>query len=612
MRTGHFSFSTKHRLSINCKESQFILGMCVLLHVLWLPSAGAQGLYRYPFQQYLGSGLESTKTAIFGGMPYDGIGKRTLLEQVPETWLGGFQKLVVPTTNFVDAYGVVTTGSGKSGFSYQPHRYSLQADRFGNLSVGAWNNSRNWRPASFQNRLHFQQRWQRDLDQNKIVDYHPGHRLAWVPWANLNLRKVRLGIGLRYLDALEWGGEPDYWRQRDEPNSPLFGHSQRSRHLHLLMDGNWDISGGSNGTRLEWLLDSKRHWLDRKLGSHQYEGRERVSTGYVNFRQNFGFWGFNTGVQYNSDELEEQVNTFSHQPTDRFWRLLAGASTYLGKKAVLKGFGNLEKRDGGGWSFLPSGQLDIKLGKGTETTLSLVGQTGQRPVKPVSYHLDWLAVADRLDFRAKPIEKSGKIGANLLIRQQEGKWLVKLATDHTRFRDKAVISFQPNDKTLVFNSLEGVLNRSAVEWLGYARLGHNDRWEASLMYRFEHFSQREAVPFQAAHSAMARLRFRKNWAVAECSQMLVSPQNLQPVLMGETAFLHRTDFSLGALFQEMGPRPKWLNRMEAWAYWDNAAYFFQDKTKRQTAGLLLYPLQGGEAWNAHVVGNIRLELVWRL
>ena len=67
-----------------------------------------QSLHVHPFVSYGGTALEYTK-AMIGNMAYDGIGKRILLEQYPESWADAATTTAVPVSagTATDAFGLL-------------------------------------------------------------------------------------------------------------------------------------------------------------------------------------------------------------------------------------------------------------------------------------------------------------------------------------------------------------------------------------------------------------------------------------------------------------------------------------------------------------------------
>ena len=572
---------------------------------LWILNLAGQSLYQHPYLDYLGSGLEMQKIVLGPGLPYDGAAKRFLLENLPATWIAGFNRMGVPTSNFVDAFGCLTPRYQYFDGNHS-HKIKVLTDRFGNLEGNLFNRHALRYGWNIYQNLHLQRRRFTDLNDNNLADFEPGRRILWNPSVSWRRHHFETTLYAYYLGLQDWGGEKAF---RTDPDNH-FGHSADARYLQLNLAGGYFL-GSRNGHQIQWLADYKRHRQDRELPvSASYRARERMAGGKLEYSGRFAVSQINAGVHYSKEQLQEELDSFSHQPEDRFWRWYARYSTALGTKMVLKSYANIDKRPGKDWTFLPAAQLDILLHKKSQSTLSLTGSAGKRLARPLAYHLNWMALSQGLDYDVQPFEKARQAGMAFSIHTRNQRFLSKLTLDRTRYEGKALVSNR--EDLLAFRSSGEPLKRTALEWLGYVRLNDDNTWDLHLIGRREWFSGQEVIPFFAAWSAQFRTRFRQRWLTAQLHYTVKSPQNPAVFDLPDTPVYHRLDLSAQVSFSEIKKVPDWLESIDLGLFLDHAVPFQSRENGVQETGILLYPSTGRFPWEEGLTSNLRLQVGWAI
>lgn len=571
--------------------------------------AEGQNLYQHPSLSYLGTRLETMHLLNVGGIPYDGIGKRVLMAEYPVDWQAGLDLFELPASERVDAFGVVSSRNRISQVN-KPHFLEFGTDRFGTLNVGM----KNWKRLSnprllASNRTHFQRVWATDRNGNGMLDFHPGHRFFWQPKLNFERGNWGVTADAQFFDVKRWGGTKGF--DPDDPAETRYGHSLDARHVQVALRGHFKLTHRRKVRRLEWMVDHTSHDQQRGVALHRLDGKERITTGYLAYHHGLAFGHLTGGLQYTSDRLTETLDGRKHEPLDEYWKLFGQYRTYFSKRTVLKTFANLEMRPGGKFSFLPNAQIDMRLGGDNAPTLSVFGLTGQRLAKPLNWHFDWLAAFPNIDFEETgKLERSEKIGLALNYQANDHRLLTKLTIDHARFKNKAVLQRSDFGTGLEITHLSNPLDRTAIEWLGYAKIGQQyyQGLDLHLIYRWEHFDQRELLPFQSVHQAQVRLRQRFDGASLSAHYLVRNPQQSLVRRVDQPA--HRLDLSaemeLGYFVNSKGP---WKN-MTIGLHWDNVIRTFGNENGLSEAGLLNFSLlpNGSELWSDPTAGNVRLRV----
>lgn len=569
-----------------------------------------QSLHVHPFVSYGGTALEYTK-AMIGNMAYDGIGKRTLLEQYPESWADAATTTTVPVSAgaATDAFGLLLPKQER-GALWSRLRLGGQVDVLGNIAGYAQYQFQKYNWAQ-QHKTHATFRQPRDLNRNGWSDYQAGNRLYTLHSWRYSRRLHRYFLDAGYFHNRLFGGDKNF---RFGNSGPLYGFSTNMNHWQASLKGEQNFSR-TEASMLYWNVQFSRHHQQRALGVWQYEGLENRLTASVEVARKWGqYQQWTLGLQGWYHQLCESANTFRHTPTDKGLRLTSAYTTpvlgfFLAKMSL-----SADKRATQSWLLLPTMQLDWALGNEQPLFLSAYFNSGRRMVRPLEYHLDWLATASGFQYRATPFETAWRYGLNLSHGGVGRSALWKVRLDRCHFGHKALLRRAADGQTLEWYSAVEPLRLSSVEGMFNSKVSQL-QWHA--IYRWEHWGPSGHIPFQAAHAAQARLRYTLSGKGALSAHYTVkSPQDLKSVRLSQmppqTAVYQRLDLALQLYLNQLLSFKKNYRSLQLNLYCDNAPQLFGRKHRALEYGLLLFPETGEKVWSDPVMGNLRLELVWEL
>lgn len=483
-----------------------ILMICVSF--LWLSVLCGQSLFRPLFVPYSGANIESYRLLYGSQLPYDGIGKRVILEQIPETWYRKMGRSVQPSGGFFDAFGMILPTNEPI---YWLSRSAIMSDRFGNVGLEVKNSYNFWklqlRSAAFIQ--HRRPTFSRFADKQ---DYYASNKFNWhmhtsasEHWYNWNTT-VSYGGSAFVLYSDEWAGRPGYREHRDS----VWGFGTKALQVNASAFGKCEFR--TNDPYAKWrhqvggLLDYKRHQQEQLLsGSETYAGKEDIRTVALHYQMEGRLHKtetfLNISVAAGRDSTTERVDTFVRPTVDRFFSLMMFGNLHYTEWAHVKGGANIEKHTGQRWQFLPKLELDFVLPK--SWSLSLFGATGMRQLKPISFFSNWLALAEGVRFEADPYEFSRRAGLSI---GRQKKQTVSLSLDMTQFDNKLIVR-KDTDNRLFFSTFERPLRRFTADLNVHTPLGKDLRWALYGQYRYEHFSADNPMTYQNAHQIQAQIQY---------------------------------------------------------------------------------------------------------
>lgn len=564
----------------------------------------AQHIFRAPILSYLSQGLEDHKIRLFQ-LPYDGIGKRVLLEQYPQSWARhSFTRYSLPSSAFVDAFGAIDINSPYAEGEPKRSRATLMSDQFGNVEgsfLGTY--FRNYAGVYAVNEFDQQIRRKSDSNNNQLLDYAPGQRFTAFNALRKDFDRLVLGINSFYLNAKEWGGSSSMDPNQNQGTSPIPGYIRDARH--------WQGSFGMNypkyqkSYQLSFNVYLTQHNQDLDWQRYRYQGRENQQFYVFTYAQKLKKADFKLSWQYLKDQSTETLDSLQLRLRDQYWRASSEWRISINDRLNAKGHLNVEQRPQQNLAWRPAAQLNWSFGLQRQYLLSAFGNSGQRLNKPLNFHLDRLRDAYTVRWEAKPYEVAHKIG---LAFQYGG--MLKLVLDRTWFQDKIITQLDRTKRQLVFRSFAPELRRDAFEAVVNRTIDPSRKIQTQIMYRWEQWSPDLKTPWQAKHAAQFRLQWNHGMSQVNAHYLVRSPQNLVDLSSfptpAQSSTYQRFDVTYTQRFKHRSSERPWNNRFSLSLQCINVLGKGAQNEQFET-GLML-PGVEGPYWSDPQLRNVQISL----
>ena len=569
-------------------------------------AARAQRLFQAPFSSYLGRGLEDHKISLFNHLPYEGIGKKVLLEQYPQLWSQTFTRHSLPGSPFLDAFGAVGPNFPRvNAYTDKVFQSALLIDQYGNLEGNFYGYFRTNR-FRLLNLLNQQINTRTDGNENQVLDFAPGKRFTTYNAWSYQKNRFSTGVTNYSLKSKEWGGSTQLDPDSQAENSNVEGFIRDAQHTQLSIWANLgDFSFGDFGLSMD--VNSHRQTVD--WGNYNYVGKENQQSYVFTYKHYFKNAYIKARWQYFNDKSEERVDSFYLNLKDQYWRGVAEWDMNLGAHFILKTRLNLEKRLEQSVRFRPALQADWGFGKNNRFTLSAFANSGQRQNRPLAFHLDRLRDNYSISWQAKPFEQAQKIGLAFSGGFDRDRFL-KLVLDRTWFQDKIITQLDRSNKRLIFRSFPQELRRDALELVLGGKIDPAKKLDAHLMYRWEHWSPDLNMPWQADQAAQLRLRWQIRLSQFDAHYLVRGPQNLVDLSSfptpDQSPLYHRLDFTYSQRFTHFRRDNHWSKRFTLSLQCINLLGRGGEKGQLET-GLLLPDVQE-PYWSDPQLRNVQVSL----
>ena len=573
--------------------------------IFWaVTSSPAQHIFRAPILSYLGQGLEDHKIQLFQ-LPYDGIGKRVLLEQYPQAWAQqSFTRYSLPTSAFVDAFGAISFHSPYTGYHQKPSRATLLSDQFGNIEGSFFSTySPRYRSLDFVNQFDQQIRRKSDSNNNQLLDYAPGQRFTASNALSKNFDELVFSINSFYLNAKDWGGSSSIDPHQNQDASLIPGYIRDARH--------WQGSFGINypeyqeSYQLSFNAALTQHNQNLDWQRYRYQGRENQQIYIFTYAQKLKKADFKLRWQYLKDQSTETLDSLQLRLRDQYWRVSSEWRIDINRRLNAKGHLNVEQRPQQNLAWRPAAQLNWSFGLQRQYLLSAFGNSGQRLNKPLNFHLDRLRDGYTVRWEAKPYEVAHKIG---LAFQYGG--MLKLVLDRTWFQDKIITQLDRTKRQLVFRSFAPELRRDALEAVVNKTIDPSRKIQTQIMYRWEQWSPDLKTPWQAKHAAQFRLHWNHGLSHVSAHYLVRSPQNLVDLSSfptpAQSSIYQRLDVTYSLRFKHRSSERPWNNRFSLSLQCINVLGKGAKNEQFET-GLML-PGVEGPYWSDPQLRNVQISL----
>ncbi len=565
----------------------------------------AQRLFQAPFVSYLGRGLEDHKFTLFHHLPYDGIGKKFLLEHHPQLWSQTFTRYALPSSPFLDAFGAVGVNTPSRDNGNKDFQVALILDQFGNLEGGFQQYSRvgNF---NLYNLINQQSRTRSDWNNNQLLDYSPGNQFTTYNALAFNSHRFATGFNSYFLGSKDWGGSNQIDPEQPGETPFLDGFIRDVQHWQFNLWANYyPYNFGNLGLSID--LNQHNQSLDWK--SYDYRGQEKQQSYLFSYSKSFGDDNLSIRWQYVHDLANEQLDSLKLKPKDEYWRGILEWNHEFNSNISFKTRLNAEKRLNQSLAFRPAVQAVWSFGKSRQHTLSLFANTGQRLNKPLTFHLDRLRDNYTILWEAKPFEQAQKIGFAFSGGFNHERF-VKLVLDRTWFQDKIITLLDRSNKRLIFRSFSRELRRDALEFVLGGKIDPAKKLDAHLMYRWEHWSPDLNMPWQADQAAQLRLRWQIRLSQFDAHYLVRGPQNLVDLSSfptpDQSPLYHRLDFTYSQRFTHFRRDNHWSKRFTLSLQCINLLGRGGEKGQFET-GLLLPDVQE-PYWSDPQLRNVQVSL----
>lgn len=567
-------------------------------------AAPAQRLYQAPFLSYLGRGLEDHKLTLFNQLPYEGIGKKAMLELYPQLWSQTFTRYALPSGIFIDAFGVLGPKSPSPAPSASKIESTLMLDQFGNHQANVYEHHRlgNF---NLYNLLNYQNGRAVDWNRNQLLDYSPSKQFTAYNSAVFNTYHFSTGFSSYLLNNREWGGSTQLDPRKREMSQVLEGFARDVQHWRMNLWANTNQRWGT----LELSLHFNQHHQGLDWKSYQYRGVENQQSYLLTYTKYFNRQEVNAHWQYVRDHAEEQLDSILLEPQDEYWRGMVEWKGKIKSKFQFKTRLNVEKHLSQPWILLPAVSGLWGFGKNNRFSLTTFANSGQRQNRPLAFHLDRLRDNYSINWQAKPFEIAHKAGLAFSAGFNHDRFL-KLVLDRTWFQDKIITQLDRSNKRLIFRSFSRELRRDALELVLGGKIDPAKKLDAHLMYRWEHWSPDLNMPWQADQAAQLRLRWQIRLSQFDAHYLVRGPQNLMDLSSFPTPeqspLYHRLDFTYSQRFTHFRRNNHWSKRFILSVHCINLLGRVGEKGHLET-GLLL-PDVKEPYWSDPQLRNVQISL----
>ena len=567
-------------------------------------AAQAQRLYQAPFVSYLGRGLEDHKLSLFNQLPYEGIGKKALLELFPQLWSQTFTRYSLPSSPLIDAFGVLSPKFPEPEASNPKIASTLLLDQFGNYQANVYEHHQ---PGNFNlyNLINYQNGRPLDWNHNQLLDYFPSKQVTAYNSAVFNTYHFSTGLSSYLLDNQEWGGATRIDPRTQESSQVQEGFTRDVQHWRMNLWANTNQRWGN----LELNLTFNQHHQDLDWKSYQYRGVENQQSYLLSYSKYFRRQEINAQWQYVRDQAKEQIDSIALNPEDKYWRGMVEWKGKIKSKFQYKTRLNVEKHLDLPWVMRPAISGLWSFGKNNRFSLSAFANSGQRQNRPLAFHLDRLRDNYSINWQAKPFEITHKAGLAFSAGFNHGRFL-KLVLDRTWFQDKIITQLDRSNNRLIFRSFSRELRRDALELVLGGKIDPAKKLDAHLMYRWEKWSPDLNLPWQADQAAQLRLRYQIHRSQFDAHYLLRSPQNLVDLSSFSTPvqspLYHRLDFSYSQGFSHFRRDNHWSKRFTLSVQCINLLGRMR-RTGQLETGLLLPDAQE-PYWSDPQLRNVQISL----
>jgi hypothetical protein len=572
----------------------------LILLLGWSCKLPAQQLLQAPFVSYLGRGIEDHKVILFNRVPYEGIGKRMLLEQFPALWTSTFSRFSTNSHPLIDAFGAV----GPKYNGVQKTRLALLLNQRGPIEADFANHSK-WKRFGFVNELNQQIRPNSDVNRNQLLDFAAGQRFSTHNSIYYENGNIRTGVYSYFTQGKSVGGAK-LVKTQAESGLPLAGYTEDAQHWQ---SGIWLDMNNYDWGNLGLSVDFNQHQQTLNWKTYAYQGKERQASYQLTYRHEWNTNKLYGALQYAHDETTEQVDSLPINPHDEYWRGIVEWEHVWKRHFAFKSRVNVEKHLNQGITFRPALQFDWKIRGNEAFVLSVFANSGQRLNKPLNLHLDRLSDAYTVDWKVKNFEVAHKMGLHL-TKYSWRERLVKLVLDHTWFKHKIITDWDHAEKRLVFSNSEQLLQRTALELVSGREIIRNRKLDAHLMYRWEHWKGNPALPWQANHAMQFRLKWECGLSTFATHYLLRSPQqilNVKPSeANAESKAYHRLDLNYIQNFRNLNKREHWSNAFSLQLWVNNV--LGAGSAGRQFETALFWPAAQEPYWSDPQLRNLQLVI----
>ncbi len=570
-------------------------------------TATAQRLYQAPFASYLGRGLEDHKLSIFNQLPYEGIGKKALLELYPRLWSHTYTRYTLPSSPLIDAFGVLSPKFPEPEASNPKIASTLLLDQFGNYQANVYEHHR---PGKFDlyNLFNYQNGRPVDWNHNQLLDYTPSKQFTAYNSVAFNTYDFSTGISSYLLTNREWGGSTQIDPRKEESGQVQEGFTRDVQHWRTNLWANTNQRWGT----LELNFVFNQHHQDLAWKSYQYHGDENQQSYLLTYSKNFrgpGQRAINAQWQYVRDQAREQLDSNRFDTQDKYWRGMVELKGKIKSRFQYKTRLSVEKHLDLPWVMRPAVFGLWSFGKNNRFSLTAFANSGQRQNRPLAFHLDRLRDNYSISWQAKPFEIAHKAGLAFSGGFNHDRFL-KLTLDRTWFQDKIITQLDRSNKRLIFRSFSRELRRDALELVLGGKIDPAKKLDAHLMYRWEQWSPDLNLPWQADHAAQLRLRWQIRLSQFDAHYLLRSPQNLVDLssfpMPDQSPLYHRLDFTYSQRFTHSRRDNHWSKRFTLSLQCINLLGRAGEKGQLET-GLLLPDVQE-PYWSDPQLRNVQVSV----
>lgn len=470
----------------------------------------AQSLGEDPYiRYYLGRNIHESRL-----FSETGLGKVTLLENVPNEWIYVYQRL--RTMNDIAAlFGQISptfrTSYRRNTFlGYFQGSHLGESDlgltgRFGSKKInnyirvnGHWNNTKH------------------DNNQDDFLDIPFQQRLFVHNTLRINLDRFTSINTISYFNRKTQAGQWQFDYPNDYLTTNAYGYGQAMQHfvgesINYISIRKKDL--------LTLQFRAVDHGEQHFYGLRQYTGKQwGIDTRAIyTYTLDNAVDQFRIGLNYHNNVVREQLDTLDIGRNESYGGGFVGYETSIGPKFHLSTRFNIIYHNLAKWVLLPHAKLDFKITK--QLYANVFGGGGMRFANVLNENQQFLLSNRNVQVK-EPLEAERAWNYGLSIAYNHW-WRgnsdlftsFKLQAEHTLYDNKIIADLDAGAYALQFYNLDGKAEKFTLE-LDVSFQLPKPRIDIGLDYRLDWYAatingEYRQLPLQSMHTLMAAINYRQ-------------------------------------------------------------------------------------------------------
>lgn len=317
--------------------------------MVWSVQLQAQSAFQNALTtNYFNSTILSKSAIRFNGtLPYDGVGKQFLINELSNTVVRAYSNTLTPTDYINPAYGNMSLGI------VIPHKIfsaKLQTSTLGELDGTITNLivRDRWRNTNFVN--YYSHNNKSDKNQDGFKDLATKQRFLGMTNHKFRKKRYRGSFSLMHVNADEIGGQTGFDKSRDFLTTNFYGFGQKTDHTTLVANQTIGIGKKNhNRDKNSIVFHNEGHWhnQDAFYGTKELNTSEQTFNSYLGYRRKYLSSNLSVGVAYRYQNIEidysEQLEAIDYSINR--WSIFANYNTFFTKNLNFKTFLRVDREN---------------------------------------------------------------------------------------------------------------------------------------------------------------------------------------------------------------------------------------------------------------------------